>query len=299
MNELKYVLVTAARDEARFIEKALHSVVMQTIPPVKWVVVSDGSTDETDAIARRYETRFAFIKFIRVDNQKDRDFASKVFALRAGFTELAGCPYGFIGILDADITLKPEYYEQIINEFRKDPKLGIAGGLLYDCQDSTMRKRYSSPWSVPGGIQLFRRECFEKIGGIMPLRYGEEDTVAEIKARMAGYTVRAFYDVVSLHHRLTGTATMNFPSTAFHNGFRDYYAGTYLPFEIVKCIRRLPQRPYLLIGIFRFCGYVWATLRRFNRQIPNDVVKYLRMEQKKRIIAFLKNPFPRAEDFYL
>ena len=117
MNDKNYVLVTAARNEDRFIENTLRSVVNQTIKPLRWVVISDGSTDATDEIVQGYATQFDFIKLISVDNQKERDFASKVFALRAGFKEVETYPYQFIGILDADISLKPDYYEKIIREF--------------------------------------------------------------------------------------------------------------------------------------------------------------------------------------
>jgi poly-beta-1,6-N-acetyl-D-glucosamine synthase len=286
MNEQNYVLVTSARNEAEFIEKTLCSVVAQTTTPLKWVIISDGSIDATDDIVRGYEARFGFIKFIRADNQKERDFASKVFALRLGFKELAGYPYRYIGILDADISLKPDYYERILNEFRKDPKLGIAGGLLFDCApDNTLFKRFSSTWSVPGGIQMFRRECFEKIEGLLPLRYGEEDLVAEVKARMA------------VHHRFTGSAGRNVMQAVFNNGLRDYYTGTEPIFEIIKCVKRLRQKPYLFHGIFRYFGYVWASLRRYKRDIPSDVIAHLQSEQKQRLIAMIKNPFSKKNNY--
>jgi Glycosyltransferases, probably involved in cell wall biogenesis len=296
LSDKSYVLVTAARNEAKFIEKTLRSMVFQTIKPLRWAVISDGSTDATDEIVRGYATQHDFIKFIRVDNQKERDFASKVFALRVGFKDVEIYPYQFIGILDADITLKPDYYEKIMHEFDKDPKLGIGGGLLMDCLDDDMPiNRGSNPWSVPGGIQLFRRECFQKIGGILPLRYGEEDFVAEVKTRMEGYKVQAFYNITgALHHRLTGTAERKFPFSALNDGLRDYYVGTYLPFEFVKCISRMKNnRPFLLAGIFRLCGYFGAAIRSVKREIPDDIVKCLRMEQKKRFISILKLPFSR------
>ena len=128
----------------------------------------------------------------------------------------------------------------------------------------------------------------------MPLRYGEEDAVAEVKARMEGYAVQAFNSITGLlHHRLTGTADGNFPFSSLHNGLRDYYIGSYFPFEIIKCISRMKDKPFVLEGIFRLCGYFWAAIRGIKREIPEDVIIHLRSEQKIKLFNLSKNLFRR------
>ena len=284
-----YVLVTAARNEENYIEKPLRAVVSQTVAPIKWIVVSDGSTDRTDAIVRGYESQHPFLKLVRVDNQSGRDFASKVFALKEGFKALKDERYDYLGILDADISFPPYYYERLLQKFEENPKLGIGGGVLMDIlEDGSIVDRHSSPWSVPGGIQFYRKACFEAIGGLLPLRLGEEDQIAEVKTRMAGYEVRAFPDLTGSHYRLTGTASSALFRTLFRNGLRDYYAGTYVPYEIVKCLKHLSHRPILLAGFCRFGGFLWAGLTRMPREIPPEVIAYLRREQRDRLLGILR-----------
>jgi poly-beta-1,6-N-acetyl-D-glucosamine synthase len=284
-----FVLVTAARNEEKYIEKPLQAVCGQRVLPIKWVIVSDGSTDRTDEIVRRYQSMSPFLSLVRVDNQSRRDFASKVFALREGLKELQHLRYDYLGILDADISFPADYYERLLRKFEENPKLGIGGGVLMDSlDDGSIIDRHSSPWSVPGGIQFFRRACFEAIGGLMPLRLGEEDQIAEVKARMAGYEVQAFADITGWHYRLTGTGSRAPVKALFTNGLRDYYSGTYLPYQIIKCMKHLTHKPILLAGLCRLCGFLWAGVTRMQREIPPEVIAYLRQEQKSRLLAMVR-----------
>ena len=179
--------------KGRYVRKTLESVPAQTVRPVRWVVVSDASTDDTDAVAREFAQRFDFIDFARREDRTARDFSSQVYAQRFGCERLKSVEYDFVGMLDADISLEPDYYERILRKFHENAKLGIAGGFVHEEQRGVFRSRkMNSVHSVAGGIQLFRRECFEAIGGYMALKWGGMDTVAEIMARMRGWEVRAF-----------------------------------------------------------------------------------------------------------
>ena len=175
ITETDYVLLTAARNEESYIEDTIRSVVAQKRLPLKWVIISDGSTDETDRIIQSYVKQYDFIVYARRDEKSDGiSFARKVFALRHGYELLAGLEYQFIGNLDADITFDESYYEHLIGEFQKNPKLGIAGGMLYEESNGKFMPRYLSEMRyVPGGVQLFRRTCYEQVGGYLPSRWGE------------------------------------------------------------------------------------------------------------------------------
>src|ERR1022692_4850163 len=98
-----YVLVTAAYNEGGFIENTIRSVISQEVPPARWVIVSDGSTDNTDEIVKRYAAQYDFIQLYRITEDHPRNFAAQVNAINAGIAQLSGAEYEFIGNMDADV----------------------------------------------------------------------------------------------------------------------------------------------------------------------------------------------------
>jgi hypothetical protein len=168
-NGHSYALISAARNEKDYIERTLNSVVSQRLLPKKWVIVSDGSTDRTDEIISKYVKKYDFIQLVRVEDQKLRDFSSKVYAINIGYENLRNCNYNYLGNLDADISFSSRYYENILTEFEEDPRLGIAGGFIYEQINGQFEcLTYNSSSSVAGTIQMFRRECYENINGYIP-----------------------------------------------------------------------------------------------------------------------------------
>src|ERR1700690_1119179 len=207
MSQSEYVLITSAYNEEGHIGATIEAVLAQSIVPNKWVIVSDGSTDKTDTIIKQYAERYNFIEYIRREKTgASPGFASKVGALHKGYTALLGNSYQLIGILDADITFDRDYYERVISKLNEDARLGIAGGFIYErFKGVFMSRPLNTKTSVAGAIQLFRRECYETIGGHMVLPYGGEDWLCEIMARKNGWAVTAFPDIKEYHHE-TGDA---------------------------------------------------------------------------------------------
>ncbi len=281
MNDLKYVLVTPAKNEAAFIGKTLASVVKQTIKPKKWMVVSDGSTDETDEIVKSYADKYDFIHLVRRDSET-RHFGNKVHAFRAGYEALGDVAYDFIGNLDADIELPPDYYAQILDKFTQDIQLGLAGGTRFDFCDGRFVKVHCARNSVGGPFQLFRRACYESFGGYIPLRLGGIDAVAEIMARQYGWRVASYIDITVRHYRCTGTAKSNIYQAAFRGGKKLYVIGYHPLFELVKLLRVRSIKD-LLTHASELAGYTLAAVGRFERQVPKDFVRYLRKEQIERL----------------
>ncbi len=282
--ETDYVLITAAYNEGAHIGATIETVLAQSVTPRKWIIVSDGSTDNTDAIIKQYSEKWNFIEYIRREKTgASLSFVSKVHALRTGYRALAGVPYRFVGILDADITLGKRYYEQIIARFQEDPGLGIAGGFIYECRGQAFRSRVSnSRTSVAGAIQLFRKECYEAIGGHMPSPYGGEDWICEILARKNGWAVTAFPDVEAHHHK-PGDAKRGALKDAIRQGRMDYAVGSHPLFEIVKCCRRVQERPFFLRALFRLIGFTWSAIKRDPIAISAEVAGDLRREQMKKL----------------
>ena len=220
MNTVKYVLITAAKNEELFIEKTIQSVLNQTIKPARWVIVSDGSTDRTNDIVEQCSKKNKFIDLIALPPNKERNFSSKVNALNLALRKFEGTEFDFIGNLDADVTLDKSYYEEVFGSFQSNPKLGIAGGIIIDCIDDKEYPQNISLNSVAGAIQVFRKQCFEKIGYYIPFKYGGEDAYLEIMARMMGWDVQTLAELKVHHHRPTGTGMGSLVKSKFEKWTR-------------------------------------------------------------------------------
>jgi poly-beta-1,6-N-acetyl-D-glucosamine synthase len=290
--EKRYVLITAARNEENYIEYPIKSILEQTIKPEKWIIVSDRSTDSTDRIVEKYAADYGFITLLRREKTRDDiGFASKVFALHLGCQQLEGFDYGFIGHLDADVSFAPQYYEDILEKFRQNPHLGLAGGFIYEKEGDTFGSRpFNNVRSVAGGIQFYRRECYEEIGGFIPLQNGGEDWYAEVKARMNGWQVRSFPEYRVFHHKKSTSARGIFKE-AFRQGLMDYALGSHPLFEILKCCGRITEKPYVLVALLRLFGFLGAYFRRENRQVSDEFIRYFRKEQLERIQQGLYHRF--------
>jgi glycosyltransferase involved in cell wall biosynthesis len=280
-------LITPARNEEAFIEGAIQSVVTQTRRPVRWVIVSDGSTDRTDEIVKRHASKHDWIDLLRMPERADRQFAAKAHAFNAGYARLKHLAYDIVGNLDADITFEPDYLEFLLGKFAANPRLGVAGTPFVEDGDNRDRHTYAHQFAqlehVSGACQLFRRECFEAVGGFVPVKGGAVDWIAVTTARMKGWQTRTFTEKVCLHHRQIGTGSHGALMTHFHYGRKAYYVGGHPAWEFIRGIFRMRQKPRVLGGLFFQAGYVWAFLRRTPRAVSPELMAFHRAEQMTRL----------------
>jgi len=282
-----YVLVTAAYNEDANIAKTIESVLLQTRLPARWVIVSDGSFDRTDEIVQEYAKHHGFIRFLRITRQSGRSFGSKVRALWAGNELLKDISYDFIGNLDADVSVLPSYFEDLIAHFDLRPSLGLAGGFVVEETHGEFRdRRQNRTYSVAHAGQLVRRECYEAIGGYAILEYGGEDWHAQTCAKMKGWDVEAFPALKIFHHRHTGEAD-NLLRHKFRQGRMDYSLGSDPLFEMFKCVLRVPEKPLIIGGTARLAGFFWSLVCRDKRPVSGEFIEFLRREQKQKISAWI------------
>jgi glycosyltransferase involved in cell wall biosynthesis len=278
-----YVLVTPARNEAKFIELTLKSVVAQTVRPLRWVIVSDGSTDGTEEIVGRYAAENDWIELVRMPERTERHFAGKAYAFKAGKDRLEGLAYDVIANLDGDISFEPDYFEFLLGKMVEDPQLGVIGTPYVEKNKETFDYRFVSVEHVSGACQVFRRACYEAIGGYQPVKVGTIDCIAVISARMKGWKTRTFTEIVCQHHRLTGTAQRGPIEAKFVMGKMDYVMGNHPLWQLFRMAYQITRKPWVVAGVALELGYLNAFIHRVERPVSREFVRFHRREEMQRL----------------
>ena len=281
-----YILITPARDEEKNIERLIQSVIVQTLLPKRWIIVSDGSTDRTDEIIHKYLPDHPWIELIRMPEHRDRQFTAKVNAFNAGYQIIKNEQYDIIGNLDADLSFEKDYFEFLITKFSADPMLGVAGtpfveeGVHYDY-------RFTNIEHVSGACQMFRRKCFEDIGGYIPIEGGGIDWTAVTTARMKGWKTRTFTEKQCIHHKKIGSGNSGALMSWFKHGQKDYFLGGHPLWQLFRTAYQMTKKPYVIGGLLLFSGYFWALMRGVERPVLPELMRFHREEQLQRLKKFL------------
>jgi len=284
--KLTYVLITPARNEEAYIGKTIQSMIAQTVLPIRWVVISDGSTDGTDGIVQSYSNQVPWIDFVRMPEHPDRSFAHKAHTFNAGYRRVEHLDFDVVGNLDADVSFDEGMMEYLLNQFACSPDLGVAGPSFYEEPMGQYDYRYANIEHVPGMCQLFRRQCFEEIGGYTPIQGGGIDWVAVTTARMKGWKTKTFREKRLLHHRRMGTGSGNVLCARWRLGREDYYLGSHPLWEFLRACYHVKDKPYLIGGVLLFMGYAAALVAGMERPIPEDLMEFCRKEQLERLLRF-------------
>jgi cellulose synthase/poly-beta-1,6-N-acetylglucosamine synthase-like glycosyltransferase len=282
---LRYVIVTPARNEAAFIELTIKSVVSQTMRPIKWIIVSDGSKDRTDEIVNSYAVEHSWIELVRMPERSERHFAGKVHAFNAGYDRIKTLDYDVVVGMDGDISFDEDYFSFLLGKLENNPSLGLVGTPFKD--SSTYDYRFVSIEHVSGACQVFRRACFEQIGGYVPAKSGGVDHIAVLTARMKGWKTRTFTDKICLHHRQIGSAGHGPLKAKFKIGSLDYALGGHPLWELFRTAYQMTKKPYVVGGLTLLAGFVSATIRGAERSISPELVSFRRKEQMLRLRQFL------------
>jgi len=302
VNPLRYILVTPARNEEKFIEKTIESVINQSVRPIRWVIVNDGSTDGTARIIGRYAAIHDWIEVVSMPEHRDRSFAAKVYSFNAGYEKAKALDHHVVGNLDADISFDKDFFEFLLGRLEKDPTIGVAGTIFREGGGySSDTHSFEGQTHVSGQCQLFRRECFEAIGGYVPHRAGGIDWIAVTTARMVGWKTRSFREKSFFHHRSLGTAERGRLASAFSYGEKDYYLGGHPLWELFRVVYRMSKRPYVVEGLAVGAGYAWAWLRRIRRPVSPALMRFHRKEQMRKLRAILRSALTlkRIDNFHV
>jgi len=281
IQEIKYVIIIPARNEEKFINKTIQSIVSQTITPQMLVIINDGSVDKTPDIIDKWAAKYKWIHHVK---RKDRGYRRAgigvMEAFYTGYNSVKGRYWDFIVKLDADLTFKADYFEHCFSCFSANPKLGIGGGIIYSNDNGKLIYEKNPDFHVRGATKIIRRECWEDIGGFMSITGW--DTLDEVKAQMLGWKTMSFPDIILYQQRITGAAAGSW-NNYIKNGKANYICGYHPLFMFVKFLRRLFIKPYFLQAFGLLYGYISGFINRIKPIEDRQLVSYLRNQQLRRI----------------
>ena len=281
--QAQYVVVTPARNEQENIAHTIRSMVAQTRRPLRWVIVDDGSTDQTGRIIDEAAREHTWISTLhRPDRGARKQGGGVIETFYDGFALVSAESWDYLVKFDADLSFEPDYFERCLQKFTEDSKLGIGGGMISYEQDGVLicESPGDPAFHVRGATKIYRRACWDKLGGL--LRAPGWDTIDELKANMLGWSTRTFKDVPLKHHRITGSADGTWKNQVKF-GLSNYITGYHPFFMAMKCLKRCGQRPYLLGAVGLWWGFCNGYLRGVAQVDDPELIRYVRRQQLNKL----------------
>ncbi len=278
-----YLVVTPCRDEARYAERSLESVLAQSVRPDRWVIVDDGSSDGTPEILRRYAERHPWIRILRREDRGRRSVGPGVIdAFYAGYEVAEPERFDYVCKLDLDLDLPPRYFEILLERLERDPRLGTCSGKPYfEVPGRGLVPEGCGDELSVGMSKLYRRACFEQIGGFV--RHVMWDGIDCHRARMLGWTARS-YDEPELrfeHLRPMGSSHRGILTGRFRHGKGQWFMGTGLAYMTASAVYRLAYRPWIVGGAAMLAGYLSGAVRRAPRLPDPELRAFIRAYQNR------------------
>lgn len=278
---IRYIIITPAKDEEKYIEQTIKSVASQTIKPLEWVIVNDGSTDNTGLILKDFAKRYPWINVVDRENKGTRKAGGRdIDVFYYGYKAMRSGDADFIIKMDADLSFDNDYFGRCFERFRNDARLGIGGGIIYQESNGAFVPEVGPLFHVRGATKIYRKECWEAIGG--PINAPAWDTLDEVKANMLGWKTCSFNDIKLVHLRPTGAAYGAWRNL-MKNGRMGYIAGYHPLFMVFRCFKRIAQKPYVIGSMALLCGFLSGYLRSLPQAQDKALIKYLRQQQLRRL----------------
>lgn len=282
--QTRYIIITPVRDEAAYITRTISSVVAQTNLPARWIIVDDGSTDGTSDILDRHAVLHDWITVVHRKNRGFRAAGSGVMdAFHIGFSLVGSDTWDFLVKLDGDLSFSPDYFEKCFSRFSVDPLIGIGGGIICKMEDERLvvDSAGDPPFHVRGATKIYRRQCWNEITPLV--KAAGWDTIDEVKANLHGWVTKTFTELPLVQHKATGASAGKW-GNAMKNGRANYMTGYHPIFMLAKCAKRSFRRPYLVESVALMAGYCSGYVRRIPRPVDDDMVRYVRQQQLRRLL---------------
>ena len=295
----RYVLIAPCRDESRFMRKTLDSVAAQTVPPALFVVVDDGSTDETPAILEEYQRKLPYLRVVRRTDRGRRSVGPGVIeAFYAGLETVDLGEFEYLCKLDLDLDLPKRYFETLIARMKGMPRLGTTSGkpyFIHPLTGSLGPELCGDEMSV-GMTKFYRTSCFQEIGGFV--RQVMWDGIDCHQCRMRGWMAESVdtEDLRFVHLRPMGSSQKGILTGRVRGGFGQYFMGTSPLFLIASAVLRIPQHPAFLGSVGMLWGYFSSAVRRVPRYEDPAFRAFLRRYQRACLLHGKREATRRTND---
>ena len=283
--DARFLIISPMRNEAAHVERVARAVAAQTHPPAEWVVVDDGSTDDTASILRTLQGEIPFLsvhsRIAVADPGADRlAVAAAPRAFNYGFARARVRDWTHVVKLDGDIELPPDYFERILEEYARDPELGMAAGNLIEPRGGRMVPMPIPRHHIHGALKCYTRACFDAIGGVQQ-RLGW-DTIDETYARLRGFKTRNLDDIIAVHHRPHASADGTLRGRARHGecAYIAHFSPLWVTLRSVKIAR---DRPVGISGVAFLWGYLRSAIRDVERVPDPEFRTFARWELRTRM----------------
>ena len=283
---MEFIIITPAKNEERYIENTVQAVLRQTVKPKKWVIVDDGSEDDTAGIVARYIGKCDYLQIVKRDSRNEERWGgSKVVrAFYAGYDTIRDESFDFIVKLDADLTIPPNYFEEVIKCFEMNPRVGLCGGYCTVLAHGTYVNECYAEDHVRGAFKAYRRDCFQDIGGLKQI--WSWDGIDESAIRFYGWDLKVL-PLPVIHHRPT-SKEYNLFRHSFKTGREMFKERVNLFSLIFICLVNTPRKPAIVGSMLYMLGYLVSWLNREDKVIDKDLGDYINKDRYNKVLGKLR-----------
>lgn len=282
----RYVLISPCRDEAEYLPTTIRTIGEQTVPPAKWIIVDDGSTDATPQILAEAVKKYPFIEVVQRQDRGVRAVGPGVIeAFYDGLSHVDLADYDYVCKFDCDLEMPPRYFEHLMDQFESDPQLGTKSGKLYLRIDGELVHEFCGDENSVGPVKFYRVRCFDDIGGFV--RQVSWDGIDGHICRMKGWVAGSEDDpeLRIIHLRRMGSSYKSFWTGRIRWGKGKWFMGSAWYYVLAASVFRAFERPYIISGLGIFCGYVKAMLTGIERYGTPEFRKSLRRFERRALFA--------------
>jgi len=283
----KYIIISPVRNEEEYVEKTLSSVVNQSILPIEWILVNDGSIDRTVDLIKPYLEKYKWIKLV---NLPDRGYYlpgdGVVNVFYKGFESISEKGWDYVVKLDCDLSFDKDYFEVLLKKFHADPQLGIASGCIYNLVNGRLIREKSQEDHPFGATKVYRKECFEEIGGIK--RIPGWDLADLLSAQMKNWKTRCYFDIIVTHYKIGGARRTGLVKGKFLQGRFQYRFGYTFFYTFLKAFYHLTTRPYIITTAGLISGYLYAAIKKDQQYYDKEMISFLRKRQHAYLLSKFK-----------
>jgi len=295
---MSYLLISPCRNEAAYMRETLDSVIAQSLRPAKWVIVDDGSTDDTPRILAEYARRHDWIEIVTRDDRGRRSVGPGVIeAFYTGYRTINPDDYEYLCKLDLDLRLPPRYFEILCARMAANPRIASCSGKCCVEEGGRLVSEGMGDDTSIGASKFYRVSCFKAIGGFV--REVMWDGIDCHRCRMKGWIACSWDDpeLRFVHLRPMGSSQQSIYVGRMRHGAGQYFMGTGLLYMAASAASRLHQKPYVLGSLAMLWGWLRSALERKPRLDDPEFRAFLRAYQRRALLLGKKRALTTIEGF--